>query len=98
MKIVRKITMIAPLWVGCAIFNFGAMNAQEKFEYQTSDGGWSRTQSQRDNLGFIVSESCILPPLETVTSLLITNFLEHGWTLRSWKSRDELELRRKASK
>jgi hypothetical protein len=76
-----KIVVICA-WVALGVFNFGAMNAEIKYESHTEYA--SLHQSQRDNIGFIVGESCIVPPIEFVTALFITNFMQHGWTLKPW--------------
>jgi hypothetical protein len=79
-----KKAIAAVLWVGLAIFNFGAINAQARWENMRTHS--SLNFSQRDELGFIVAMSCVIPPIELVTSLTMTNFLQHGWTLGSWEA------------
>jgi hypothetical protein len=79
------ITILASLWVALAVFNYGTMNAQVAWDC-THDYP-SLHETQRDNLGFIVGQSCLIPPLELITSAIISNFWQHGWDLtnRPWR-------------
>lgn len=85
----RVLVVAAVVWVGLAVFNFGTMNAELKYEDRHSDGAYTRTLGQREELGLIVGESCIIPPVELITSQLLSNFMQHGWTLKSWRSKQE---------
>ena len=69
------------LWCLLGFFNFGTMNAEM---------GWEAThelrrlhESQRDNMGFMIGESCAIPPIELITSAIISNFWQHGWSVTS---------------
>jgi hypothetical protein len=79
-----KVAVIAILWVGLGVLNFGTLNAQlawdETHGYRAHDG------RQRDNVGFIALECCLIPPIELISSAFISNFWQHGWTLsaRVW--------------
>ena len=69
------------VWVALAVFNYGTINAEwgytERHEFVTLH------ESQRDNIGFMLSQSAIIPPIEFFTSAFLSNFWQHGWDLTS---------------
>jgi hypothetical protein len=69
------------IWVGLAVFNYGAVNADLEWRRHHKWGELHLTF--RDDVGFLVGQTCLLPPVEFVTSLIATNFLQHGWHLEA---------------
>ncbi len=80
----KKIVLFFIFWIGCAVFNYGAMNAQLKYGDTIEFADLHYVQ--RDEIGLIVFESCLVPPIQVFTVLFLTNFLQRGWTLRSWNT------------
>jgi hypothetical protein len=71
------------VWIALGIFNFGAMNAECEWERVHR---WSRlNMSRRDDLGIVIGESCLIPPIQVLTVAIITNFYQHGWYLGDYR-------------
>ena len=71
-------------WCALGLFNFGTMNSQTAWE---ATHLYPRLHyTQRDKMGFLVGESCLIPPIELFSSAIISNFWQHGWDLtdRPW--------------
>jgi hypothetical protein len=67
--------------VGLAVFNYGAVNAD--LEWRRHNKWVDLQPTFRDDLGFLVFQTCLIPPAEFFTSLIETNFLQHGWHLEA---------------
>ena len=63
------------------LFNFGTINAQ--WGYICSHEYPEQNHTQRSELGIMVAESFLIPPIELISSALISNFWQHGRTLSS---------------
>ena len=85
MRKTAKIAVFLILWFGLGLFNFGTINAAWAHEERTEFQCLHRTM--RDELGFMIGESFLIPPVELLTSALLSNFWQYGWdcTDKPWR-------------
>ena len=83
MNKLRRLLLPSVLWVACAVFNYGAMNAD--LEWERVNMFTHLHDTPRDHLGIAIVESCIIPPIQVVSCMILTNFMQHGWYLGDYR-------------
>ena len=76
---------IIAFWIACSFITFGAVNQELKIFYVCEVPVLQK--SQRDKIGLIGLET-LLGPYGLIASAYFTNLWQHGFSYKSWDSKD----------